>query len=73
MTACLIFRTLYSACLVTGRQVTKFMEKAMTKAEARTYIQNLGPQGRAELLRDVGAEKIMQIMMPGGRNSVTTT
>jgi hypothetical protein len=45
----------------------------MTKAEARTYIQNLGPQGRAELLRDVGAEKIMQIMMPGGRNSVTTT
>jgi hypothetical protein len=50
-------------------QDTKFMEKAMTKSEAQTYIKSLGPQGRAELLRGVGAEKIMQIMMPGGKNS----
>ena len=52
-----------------ANQDTKFMEKEMTKSEAQAYIKNLGPQGRAELLRDVGAEKIMKIMMPGGRNS----
>ena len=56
-----------------ANQDTKFMEKEMTKSEAQTYIKNLGPQGRAELLRDVGAEKIMKIMMPGGKNSVRTT
>ena len=55
-----------------AHQDTKFMEKEMTKSEAQTYIKNLGPQGRADLLRDVGAEKIMKIMMPGGRNGGST-
>ena len=55
-----------------ANQDTKFMEKEMTKSEAQTYIKNLGPQGRAELLRSVGAEKIMKIMMPGGKNGGPT-
>ena len=49
-----------------GNEDTKFMEKEMSRAQAQTYIKNLGPEGRAELLRNVGAEKIMDIMMPGG-------
>ena len=51
-----------------ANQDTEFMKKEMTAAEARTEIQNMGPQERAQLLRDMGADAIMDIMMPGGKN-----
>ena len=51
-----------------ANQDTEFMKKEMTAAEARAEIQRMGPQERAQLLRDIGAEKIMDIMMPGGKN-----
>ena len=54
-----------------GNQDTEFMKKNMTPAEARAEIQRMGPQERAELLRDLGADAIMDIMMPGGRNRAT--
>jgi len=49
-------------------QDTEFMKKEMTKAEARSEIQKMGPQERAQLLADMGQEEIMNIMMPGGEN-----
>ena len=49
-------------------QDTEFMKKKMTAAEARAEIQKMGPQERAQLLRDMGQEAIMDIMMPGGKN-----
>jgi hypothetical protein len=49
-------------------QDTEFMKKEMTKAEARSEIQKMGPQERAQLLADMGQEAIMNIMMPGGKN-----
>ena len=49
-------------------QDTEFMKKEMTKAEARSEIQKMGPQERAQLLADMGHEAIMDIMMPGGEN-----
>jgi hypothetical protein len=51
-----------------ANQDTEFMKKEMTAAEARAEIQNMGPQERAQLLRDMGADAIMDIMMPGGKN-----
>ena len=49
-------------------QDTEFMKKSMTPAEARANIEKMGPQERAELLRDMGQQAIMDIMMPGGKN-----
>ena len=53
-------------------QDTAFMKKEMTAAEARSEIQKMGPQERAQLLRDMGQEAIMDIMMPGGKNRAAT-
>ena len=49
-------------------QDTAFMKKEMTAAEARSEIQKMGPQERAQLLADISQEAIMNIMMPGGEN-----
>ena len=51
-----------------ANQDTEFMKKEMTAAEARAEIQKMGSQERAQLLRDMGADAIMDIMMPGGKN-----
>jgi hypothetical protein len=54
-------------------QDTEFMKKHMTAAEARSEIQKMGSQERAQLLRDMGQKAIMDIMMPGGKNRAITT
>jgi hypothetical protein len=52
----------------TSSQDTEFMKKSMTPAEARADIEKMTAQQRAELLRDMGQQAIMDIMMPGGSN-----
>ena len=51
-----------------ANQDTEFMKNEMTAAEARAEIRKMGSQERAQLLRDMGADAIMDIMMPGGKN-----
>ena len=51
-----------------ANQDVEFMKKEMTAAEARAEIRKMGSQERAQLLRDMGADAIMDIMMPGGKN-----